>query len=141
MTKKSLKTLGLLFLIFFSLSGTSTSLEEDTLIYEERVIHNSIARTIDEEREITEITVVYPTAMYETDESGFTYQVPLFHDKDLPTILVDQEMMIHKNIQKADKMGMELDQIIKALEEQNKCNLGEWLYVSTKGWRYSMGEL
>lgn len=125
MTKKSLKTLGLLFLIFFSLSGTSTSLEEDTLIYEERVIHNSIARTIDEEREITEITVVYPTAMYETDESGFTYQVPLFHDKDLPTILVDQEMMIHKNIQKADKMGMELDQIIKALEEQNKCNLGE----------------
>jgi hypothetical protein len=123
MSKKSLKLFGLLILIFFSLSGTSTSVEKDTTLYQDIVIHNSIARPMDQKREQEQ--VAYPTAMYETDENGFTFQVPLFHDKDLPTILDDQEIVIHKNIQKADDMGKELDQIIKALEEHNACNLGK----------------
>ena len=111
MKRKSFRIFLFLFLIFFSLSG-STGM--DTVQTDQPVFVSEIsAQAVEEE----EPPIVYSVEINEKIPPPPPPPPPTTESTELDSLLYEQRMILDKNLQKADEMGNELDRMIEMLEK------------------------
>lgn len=107
MKRKPFKVFFFIFLVFFSLSGSTDKerVEPITVTYE------ISAQTVEEE----EPPIVYSVEINENIPPP-PPPPPTTESTELDSLLYEQRMILDKNLQKADEMGNELDRMIEMLE-------------------------
>ena len=113
MERKSFKVFLFLFLIFFSLSG-STGM--DTVKTDQPIVVTY--ETSAQIAEVEEPPIVYSVETINEDiPPPPPPPPPTTESTELDSLLYEQRMILDKNLQKAEEMGNELDKMIELLEK------------------------